>query len=769
MSSCHLRNLGWLALLSASCALPDLNTDLGVRGEAGQDAGEAGVAGETGRAGSSGEDEQAGAQNRGGRAQGGGAGEAGEVNPGGGGRAGAGGTVARGGSPVRGGNAGESGIPADGGTVERGGAASAGESGVSADGGTVERGGAPNAGESGTALVGGNAPVAGEAGSAGVAGGPTVGECQDGDQRFCRDGGLFGPCADGTQDCSPEGRWGACSIAPADADTCEPENDANCSGTANDGCPCVVGALRPCSEGGLQGACANGQQECLDGPEWGDCDIPPADADTCEPGNDANCNGTPNEGCNCDDGDTQDCGSTTDTGECRIGTSTCRNGSWGECEGSILPVTRDCASSADNDCDGSSDNTPDEACQCPVGDTQPCRTHPGQDGTGICHAGSQTCVAAANGTSNWGSCSDWQDPTDEGCTPNETDEDCDGTVDNPPSTRCECVPGESGPCGGHAQDGVGICHAGTHLCNGSINDLTSSWGDCTDSQGPAPAELCNNDGLDEDCDELVNEDPPCACINGQQRCFIAPNIHRLEHCVDGAWATEQNCTDQVCYNLQCTGVCRPPAGQCVGNDWYVCQNDGQFPETPTEACGSDDMICRDGEGCQDNNPYAVGHNSDLGTEVALTENILYFFRLPPVPQDANLQALALRALASTHPGYARFALYSEVGGKPSQRLVVSNGDTGVTTGAVEQWTLYDGQYSLVAGTRYWLAIVVDATPVAPDNHIHISGLSSVGSTVYRLGLTYGSAFPDPFPASGYTTWLNLEFSVYAIVLDTPPS
>ena len=106
--------------------------------------------------------------------------------------------------------------------------------------------------------------------------------------------------------------------------------------------------------------------------------------DSCEPGDDADCDGTPNEGCPCVEGEKQPCGPASEIGICVAGVSTCNpNGTWGTCEGAVYAQERDCTSSDDNDCDGFPDNTLDDVCMCTIGDKRDCETHPGQDDVGF--------------------------------------------------------------------------------------------------------------------------------------------------------------------------------------------------------------------------------------------------------------------------------------------------------------------------------------------------------------------------------------------------
>ncbi len=92
-------------------------------------------------------------------------------------------------------------------------------------------------------------------------------------------------------------------MAPAAADDCSTAgNDANCDGTANGGCNCVNGSTRVCGKD--TGNCQTGMQTCTN-QVWGSCvgEIVAAAADSCATaGDDANCNGVPNEGCACTPG-----------------------------------------------------------------------------------------------------------------------------------------------------------------------------------------------------------------------------------------------------------------------------------------------------------------------------------------------------------------------------------------------------------------------------------------------------------------------------------
>jgi hypothetical protein len=278
----------------------------------------------------------------------------------------------------------------------------------------------------------------------------------------------------------------------------------------------------------------------------------------------------------CVEGATESCGPPREEGICKFGKRTCTNGAWSECVGGVFAMSRDCSSNADNDCDGQPDDALDDVCRCPVGGSQACDEHEGFDDKGPCRAGRQACVLAAGSvSSDWGACAGAVGPSEAdscsiagddancdgtpngGCTCVEgatvacgpdtdtgicqrgtstcrngafaacqgavfrgrrdcsspQDNDCDGLPDNTIDTTCTCIIGDTQPCGAHPdRDGNGACHAGTQVCEAGVQNVTSRFGACNGSVGPAQRDLCTTRGDDSDCNGMPNGG--CQCIAG---------------------------------------------------------------------------------------------------------------------------------------------------------------------------------------------------------------------------------------------------------------
>lgn len=344
---------------------------------------------------------------------------------------------------------------------------------------------------------------------------------------------------------------------------------------------CKAGETRACDQrvdgtkidfpGGVpQGSCKLGEQACKEG-KWGICEgaIEPKPRDTCEEGNDDNCNGKATDHCKCNQGETESCGS--NVGECRAGTRTCdSNGNWGECKGEVKPSKEICGGGKDEDCNGLADMD-DPKCNCLNGQSREC-----QVGTrrGDCGLGYQRCVDGDFVSS----CTPRFVATQEVCGTQRDkfgqatgDEDCDGQVDetdsrNPSPRGCtlyfEDKDGDGfGAMGGDLAQGRG---GATYGCLCESAGVPSFW-----KRGPRGRE-------NSDCGDCVNQgdlvrpnntgyyDKPSACLQelGNRKAF--------DYNCDGKESPKH------VGSIECT---RSPLGECVQTAGFW-SNDGGTP-----ACG----------------------------------------------------------------------------------------------------------------------------------------------------------------------------------------
>lgn len=182
----------------------------------------------------------------------------------------------------------------------------------------------------------------------------TCWETPDGTELPDLGGEVQGECRLGARRCTSEGAWGPCegAVGPAESDLCDLGGaDNDCNGVPNEGCSCLGDETRPC--GSDVGNCEQGIQTC-GGDVWGSCEggVSARASDSCEiDGDDANCNGIPNEGCSCKGDETESCG------ECATRTCDPVRGEWGEC------VVQNASCTIGGVCYGHNARNPDNPCQ----------------------------------------------------------------------------------------------------------------------------------------------------------------------------------------------------------------------------------------------------------------------------------------------------------------------------------------------------------------------------------------------------------------------
>ncbi|MCA9538893.1 MAG: thrombospondin type 3 repeat-containing protein, partial [Myxococcales bacterium] len=313
------------------------------------------------------------------------------------------------------------------------------------------------------------------------------------------------PDAAAMPDAKPMADAAPADSAPPDAG-CVPQGREDCN-DRDDDCDNRVDEelVRGCWEGpaGTQGRgiCRNGEQTCSRG-VWGECvgQVLPT-RELCNRTDD-DCDGDADEDL------FQACGVAPSGGEglCRAPQQQCVRGEWGQCGPPVAPVDEVC-DGEDNDCDGSNDEDfpdldADGEADCVDAD---------RDGDGVANR-PDNCADTANpdqtdtdGDGRGDACDTDDDDDgvldDEDCDPLDpdrlpgapercdgVDDDCDGVVDE--GLVRACYDGWEGTAG------VGACRGGRQTC------VEGDWGECAGQVLP-DEEHC--DGIDNDCDEAVDE------------------------------------------------------------------------------------------------------------------------------------------------------------------------------------------------------------------------------------------------------------------------
>ena len=336
---------------------------------------------------------------------------------------------------------------------------------------------------------------------------------------------------------------------------CQPKDDG-----------CKQGQTRACYTGPAdtrgKGACRDGSQSCTPNGTWGPCqgDVKPTE-ESCD-GKDNNCDGQKDnvqgktEICNgldddCDGRIDNQAGSTkalqrecytgkdgtAGKGACKKGTQICNNGKWpANCPSEVTPKEELCQNQIDDDCDGIVDNVKDLGKPC----TDPSRTGGCQDGTWSCEPNKpRTCRSPSAGKP-------------EIC--NNQDDDCDGQIDNQKSSKQPLerkCPTYNGPAG--TRD-VGECKGGVQQCK------AGQWSTSCVNQVTPSNETCN--GKDDDCDGSIDENLSRACYTGPEGTKgVGSCKGGTQTCSQGKWSTtckgEVAPKEELCQNgvdEDCDGV-----------------------------------------------------------------------------------------------------------------------------------------------------------------------------------------------------------------------
>ncbi|HVU50687.1 MAG TPA: hypothetical protein VHL80_08360, partial [Polyangia bacterium] len=218
---------------------------------------------------------------------------------------------------------------------------------------------------------------------------------------------------------------------------------------------------------------------------------------------------------------------------------------------------RDCTSANDNDCNGHPDDTETTYCKCSAS-ASPMTCTTGL--SGICAAGQQTCVVSADKTTSaWSACAQLRPKGTETCANPNTDDDCNGVVDDVPSVACDVATG-LGACKGNGHTG---CNGTTQTCTPS----TPAIGDTTSTAWHVNA--APNGSYDWNCDGVVTKQypdtaPPVPTCTAPDptTCAAVPSVQYALN--PFACGDLGDIGSYSCYWLTAANMCENKSGQSTG-------------------------------------------------------------------------------------------------------------------------------------------------------------------------------------------------------------
>jgi hypothetical protein len=417
------------------------------------------------------------------------------------------------------------------------------------------------------------------------------------------------------------------TMNPGAAERCGDKKDNDCDSFADEGCMCDPGAAIKCPV--QTGVCLGSQVICTQLgtiPECTYTSIPgyQSNENLCD-SKDNDCDGLTDEGCACLPGTLIDCSKRG--GVCSEFMITCEAQGLNQCDYSGIEGYEDPESSCDgldNDCDGITD----EGCVCIPGEKVDCSMNGGvcSGHTMVCGQDGKRPVCSYSGITGYEITEVSCDTLDNDCD-GMTDEKCDFDSDGymPGNITCtnffkdyqgivrlcsefgnDCddnnplvYPGAAELCDGldNDCDGTPDNFVTTPFCHSMPEFSLAPFGVCLELRTVCNQELkrfecpftnyevveISCDGLDNDCNGLVDEN--CACPRGEERqCGIG-----IGECIYG----KQTCDGERW--SACVGAIYPTDEVCDGID-----NDcNGLTDDITKQCHVDDcegiQLCRDGE------------------------------------------------------------------------------------------------------------------------------------------------------------------------------